>query len=304
MRPSKLNLIRYFLVILSPLVFLYLISTDYMGWNPLLSLWLWGILLILINALILILFIYKRNTIQTGFKKLLLYSIAVIIIAYIVIGYGFTHSYFYEDIDYLLDVIIFFLIFSVLLCYVCYLEKIEIILFWLIPAVLSGFILNRFGISAGEFILVLAFLLSSVGNIILIFKSFAQLKETKSRRRIFIFFFTSLAILHVLLLIKFGGARPAFNSVMDITGVIIFLISCLILFVTLPFSDFLTWSDRQKANFRNLVVMPLLLFLIIFSLKFLLPDSTYRKIFYKEYSEKGAIYFDMKDYKVDFNGTK
>jgi len=50
--------------------------------------------------------------------------------------------------------------------------------------------------------------------------------------------------------------------------------------------------------------MPLLLFLIIFSLKFLLPDSTYRKIFYKEYSEKGAIYFDMKDYKVDFNGTK
>jgi hypothetical protein len=44
----------------------------------------------------------------------------------------------------------------------------------------------------------------------------------------------------------------------------------------------------------------LILFLLIFSLKFLLPGNVYRKIFFKEYSETKKIYFEMKDYEVDF----
>jgi hypothetical protein len=35
-------------------------------------------------------------------------------------------------------------------------------------------------------------------------------------------------------------------------------------------------------------------------LKFLLPDTTYRKIFFKEYSEQGKVYFNMKDNEIDF----
>jgi len=64
--------------------------------------------------------------------------------------------------------------------------------------------------------------------------------------------------------------------------------------------DFIEWSKPQRQAFKRLIILPLILFLLIFSLKFLLPGNVYRKIFFKEYSETKKIYFEMKDYEVDF----
>jgi H+/Cl- antiporter ClcA len=107
-------------------------------------------------------------------------------------------------------------------------------------------------------------------------------------------------VVNALFFLKFTESRPAFISVYDIIGVVGFLLTCLALFIILPFSNFIEWSKSQKQSFKRLIIMPLILFLLIFSLKFLLPGNVYRKVFFKEYSEAKKIYFDMKDYEIDF----
>jgi len=68
----------------------------------------------------------------------------------------------------------------------------------------------------------------------------------------------------------------------------------------LPFSNYLEWPESQKKSFKRLIFLPFIFFLILFSLKFLLPENKYRKIFFKEYGGKEIIQFRMEDYKIDF----
>jgi len=180
-------------------------------------------------------------------------------------------------------------------------EKIEFMLLGLIIVIIIGFIINRLGVEEGSFITPFAFLLSSIGFIYLVFKSIPVFKMNKSIGIIFMSFYSINATLNALLLIKFLSVNPALNSVYDTIGVVIFLIACLTLFIILPFSNFVDWSKSLKKSFKRLILTPLILFLFIFSLKFLLPDNTYRKIFFKEYSKKEKIHFEMKDYTIDFS---
>jgi hypothetical protein len=194
------------------------------------------------------------------------------------------------------------LIMSIVISFISYIEKIEIILLGMIPVIIIGFVINRFGISEGEFIIPFAFFLSCVGFIILLLKSVPLYKSDKTKGLIFILFYSLIGCLNALFLIKFLGSRPALNNFYDTIGVVVFLIACLSMFIILPFSNFTEWPKFQKLSFKRLIITPLILFLIIFSLKFLLPDKTYKSIFFKEYSNKEIIHFNMEDYKVDFNG--
>jgi hypothetical protein len=189
------------------------------------------------------------------------------------------------------------LVLSLIIC----LDKIEIILISLIVAILIGFILNRLGLSdIGQVVLMISFGLSSIGFFYLSFISLKTIKANRIKGRIFVIFYCVIGVLNTLLLIKFGSGRPEFSSINDTIGVVVFLLSCLTLFIVLPFSDFIEWSDSQKKSFNRLILLPFILFLIIFSSRFLLPENTYRKIFFKDYNGKEIIHFDMEDFNADF----
>ena len=304
MKPSKLNIIRWILLILS-LFFLFLTifvidkgnlieaSNSFVILVYIFSLFSW----FLCTVSLLALFIVKRKTISKSLRVFLISLAIISFVLYLV----FRLIPGLSDYELLPAMLIFTIIYSIVLAFVCFLEKIEIILLGLIVVIITGFIINRFGLFEGVFLIPFAFFLSSIGFLILFFRSIFQYKMDKTKGIIFILFFLIMAILNALLFIKFLDSNPALNNIYDIIGVVIFLLASLALFIYLPFSNFTDWPKTQKVSFRRLIIAPLILFLFIFSLKFLLPDNIYRNIFFIEYSQKEKPHFNMKDYTIDFS---
>jgi hypothetical protein len=295
MNAPKLNLIRWLLLFLS----LFLISSlpfaiDVEDTGILK--WIMLILWIISTILLIILFIYKRDTIKKGLKWLLITLIPVSIISLVLSGHFIEDTNLNENVS---VIFIYTLILSVLLSFIVYLldayvRKIEAINFGLIALVLAGFILNRFGLILGRVIILFAFGLASIGFCILVYKSIISYRENRKAGGILITLYCALAILNALFFLKFMVFMPVFTNIYDTIGVVVTI------FIVLPFSNFIEWAQSQKKTFVRLIIFPLILFLLIFSLKFLLPDTTYRKIFFKEYSEQGKVYFNMKDNEIDF----
>ncbi len=306
MKTSALAIIRWILLFLSPLLIIILaylieneesmgVTENFLYASIIIVLWFF------ITVALLSVFIYKRTTISRNIKNFLIVFILVSLIVYLVFRI-FASSINVSIGAYIVLGFGYSLVYSIILSFICYLEKIEIILLGLIPVIIIGFIINRFGISEGEFIIPFAFFLSSVGFILLVFRSIPVLKTDKTKGIIFVLFYSVIAILNALFLIKFMAASPALNSFSDPIGVVIFLLACLSLFIILPFSNYTDWPKFQKLSFKRLIITPLILFLFIFSLKFLLPDKIYKNIFFKEYSQKEIIHFNMEDYVIDFSG--
>lgn len=296
MKTLKLNLLRWIFFLLSgPLLFLIGVGIDF--WEPKIIPWVFIILWLINIIILLVLLIYKNSSIGAGLKKTMVTLIPLSFLSYIIFSYVLKSS---RIIDYFSGGSAFILIYSAILCLICYFNKIENILVGLIGLILIGFILNRFGISEGVTIITISFLLSSLGFIYLVFKTIPVYKTNQRTGRILMVFYGVIAVLNALFFLKFTEYRPAFSSAYDIIGVVIFLLACLTLFILLPFSNFIEWTKPQKQGFKRLIIMPLVLFLVIFSLKFLLPENVYRKVFFKEYSETKKVYFDMKDYEIDF----
>jgi len=311
MKPSRLNLYRWILMFLSPVIVTvmgYFIEQDqsitgnsenvmfFMLFMLFAFLWIGS------SGALLGFFIYQRKTISTRIKKLLIVFIPASLLIYLLFRIFDSAVNLSESWYYLVFGIVYSIFASIILAFISYLEKMEIILLGLIPVIIFGFIINRFGIFEGETIIPFAFLLSSAGFIILIFKSIPLLKSERTKGMIFILFFSVIACLNSLFLIKFVSARPALTNLYDTIGVVIFLLACLAMFIILPFSNFTEWTKTQKLTFKRIIITPLIMFLIIFSLKFLLPDKTYRNIFFMEYSQKERFHFNMEDYEVNFSG--
>jgi len=297
----KLNTARWILLFLSPLLtfsMIFIMDKTAPEQSVYLVLAIFLMLFWFSSILsILILFFYKRTTIDGRLKIMLLIFVAVSIALYLLFRIVQSKS---DPI--ILVLLSYFCVYSIILSAISYLEKAEIMLFWLLIVIVIGFIINRLGISEGGFLIPFAFLLSSLGFIYLFFKSINIYKINKKPGMIFLLFYSLIGILDALLLMKFISASPALNNIYDTIGVMIFLLACLVLFGMLPFSDFIDWPEHYKLSFKRLIITPLILFLFIFSLKFLLPDKTYRNIFFTEYSQKEIIHFGMKDYKIDFSG--
>ena len=297
MKTSKLNLLRWTFFLLSgPLLLLIGVGID--DSKSKILPWIFFILWIINIIILLVLLIYKNSSIGAGFKKTLITLIPLSLLAYLLFSYVLKSS---NIIDYFVGGSAFILVYSTILSLICYYNIIESILVGLIALILIGFILNRFGFSEGVTIITISFLLSSLGFIFLVFKTIPVYKANRPTGRILMVFYSVIAVLNALFFLKFTEYRPQFSSAYDIIGVVIFLLACLTLFIILPFSNFIEWAKPQKQGFKRLIIMPLVFFLIIFSLKFLLPGNVYRKVFFKEYSETKKIYFDMKDYEIDFS---
>ncbi|OFY63524.1 MAG: hypothetical protein A2Y71_12250 [Bacteroidetes bacterium RBG_13_42_15] len=309
MKLSKLTTFRWILLFLSPLLLTLMMSfidqEDLTAGdsNNFFYFMIAMIFWIVCTGAIVGLFIYQRTTISRGIKIFLITFIPASLIVYVFFRiFPSTIGDLINNSVFIVIGFIYTIIYCVILLFICYLEKIEIILLGLIPVIITGFIINRFGISEGGFIIPFAFFLSWTGFVILVFKSVPVYKSDKTKGIIFILFYSVIGCLNALFLIKFLAARPALNNLYDTIGVVIFLLACLALFIILPFSNFTDWAKTHKLSFKRLIINPLILFLIIFSLKFLLPDKIYRSIFFKEFSQKERVHFNMEDYEVDFSG--
>lgn len=307
MKKSRLNLYRWILMFLSPalvIIMVYFIEQDeYMTGNTesakyfflyILFVFLWMIS----TGVLLGIFIYSRKTISAGIRKFLIVFMPASLFIYLFFRIFPSLIVSSESVYYFIFGFIYAIIISIILVFISYLDKLEFILLGLIPVIIFGFIINRFGLVEGEVIIPFAFFLSSVGFIILIFQSVAIFKSERTKGMFFIVFYSVLACLNSLFLIKFVSARPALSSLYDTIGVVIFLMACLAMFIILPFSNFTEWTKTQKLTFKRVIITPLIMFLIIFSLKFLLPDKIYRNIFFMEYSQKERVHFNMEDYVI------
>jgi hypothetical protein len=302
MKVSTLNLLRWLLVLLSPVIFISLaIVIDNASTNEVLNIigtWVLGTLLILSLIIVVVLFIYKRSTIKSSLKRFLVYLVPISFFLVLIFEYTFND---FDSSDYFSGYSQINLTLSLILSIINYIEKIESILIGLILVIIIGFILNTLGFTIeGQLIIFFSFFLSSVGFIYLSIRSLKLLKENRAKGSIFVFYYLIIGVLNVFFLIIFSSDRPDLQSIYDKTGVIIFLLACLTLFIALPFSDFIEWSRQQKASFKRLIILPFMLFLIVFSLRFLLPETTYRKIFSQDSPGTEIVHFGMQDYKVDF----
>jgi hypothetical protein len=170
----------------------------------------------------------------------------------------------------------------------------------LILVILVGLFLNRIGFKgpAGS-ILIFTFMLFTVSLLYIGFRSLVQFRNNRFMSRLLFSLGLVLAFCSISLLIKFAKWEAAHISAMDYLGAIVFLIACIILFAAMPFSNFIEWTKRQKKFFFRLVLTPMVFFLIMFSLKFLLPGDSYQKMFFKGFSEKEKTFFGMDKYTLE-----
>ena len=180
----KLNTARWILLFLSPLLtfsMIFIMDKTAPEQSVYLVLAIFLIFFWFSSILsILILFFYKRTTIDGRLKIMLLIFVAVSIALYLLFRIVQSKS---DPI--ILVLLSYFCVYSIILSAISYLEKAEIMLFWLLIVIVIGFIINRLGISEGGFLIPFAFLLSSLGFIYLFFKSINIYKINKKPGMIF-----------------------------------------------------------------------------------------------------------------------
>ncbi|MCK4344201.1 MAG: hypothetical protein KAX05_02865 [Bacteroidales bacterium] len=297
--PAKLNKLRLLTLIVA---FIFLAVTDiffYTDLFPNLQVGLENTVFVPYLFLITLI-LFKRETVSRNFKKVL---ISLVCISGLVVLY-FNYSKIYNELPYSLywiitDVSKITLISVSILFYFLYLHKTDIFIPGLIMVILVGLFLNRIGLEYEAIILLLfGFGLFSVSLIYVSIRSLRDFLDNKFVGRLFFSIGVILAFCNATFFIKFSMYEAAYISTIDFFGAIFFLIACLLLFAFMPFSNFIEWSKRQKRLFYRLFLIPMIFLLLLFSLKFLLPGTTYQKLFFKGYAEKEKTYFGMDDYKI------
>ena len=183
----------------------------------------------------------------------------------------------------------------------CYLGMFDRIFIGLFSGIVAGLILNRIGIGVAGFFVGLFCFLSFYGFLFHAILHLRKSKEHKQFRRMVALFCFVNSLIFLLLFFKFSSDKPAFTKSLDAIGVVIFLFATIALFISMPFSNFMEWLKSERQTFYKVILLPFLFYLVVFSLTFLLPDSTYRKIFFIEYSKTEKVHFWMEDYESDID---
>jgi len=252
--------------------------------------------------ILVILMLFKRVTVDRKLKRVLFSLLLFVGVSAIVIE--FTDTYLYFNLSrglywIIVDITYATLVCDIILIYIVYFHRVDLIIPGLIAVILIGLILNRLGLEdeAGA-ILILAFILLTISIIYVSFLSFRSFKGNSIVRRLFFFLGLVLAFCSAVFMIKFSMWEAAHTSAIDFLGAIVFLTACLLLFATMPFSNFVEWTNKQKRFFYRLILIPMIFFLVLFSLKFLLPGTSYQRLFFKGYAEKEKVFFGMKKYEL------
>lgn len=298
--PATLNRARWIFLI-API--LWLVCFDAINMSTNFSVWLGGMVIIILLLLVTILALLMMVRKETISNKIILFIIILACISgliYLLTRYAGPlwkidpTLYFFA-----IDVSSIIAISSVILLYIIYFRFVEIIMPLSIFIILAGFLLNRIGAeNEAVVILFLGFGFVSVGFIHSSIRSFRYFEKNSFVRRLLLVLGFILAFCGAVFLVKFASWEGAYTSTLDFVGAIFFLFACLILFAAMPFSNFIEWTKKQKQLLYRVFLIPMIFFLILFSLKFLLPGTSYQKIFFKGYAEKEKVFFGMKKYEL------
>jgi len=300
--PRLLNRIRLWAMIIAFLSTCLMISIGYLtdlkffeGNAP-------GYAILIICVILIALFLFKRETVDKPIKRVLLFLFLVSGIATLIILFADTFIYYKlsPDIYWMLADTSHAILISVsILFYLIYFTRIDLIIPGLIAIIVIGLILNRFGLEdEGIVLLILGFFFLGISIIYAGIRSFRDFKDNLFIRWVFFSLALILAFCITTFLVKFGMWEAAHTSTIDFFGAIFFLVACLLLFAAMPFSNFIDWTRKQKQLFYRLFLMPMIFLLLLFSLKFLLPETSYQKMFFKGYAEMEKVYFGMDKYEL------
>jgi hypothetical protein len=165
-----------------------------------------------------------------------------------------------------------------------------------IPVIIAGIIANRLaGQVLAIWLLGAGFGLSFEAFLLIVIKAFSEGRKNRFYLVLLTVFSLVLGVCYILFLVRFTEYYPAKEDKFDTIIIIIFLILSLGLLISMPFSGFTGWTDKQRKIFNRAVLIPMVFVFLIFSMKFLLPSDTYRKLFFKEFTNE-RVHFDMKDY--------
>lgn len=259
-----------------------------------------GITAFVVYLFLITLILFKRETVSRNFKGFLISLVCVSGLVFLYFEYSDIYNELPRSLYWIInDVSIITSISVSILFYFLYLHKTDIVIPVLVMVILIGLFLNRVGLEDEAIVLIFfGFGLSSISFIYMSFRSLRDFLDNKFAGRLFFSIGLILAFCNATFFIKFALWEAAHISTIDFFGAIFFLITCLLLFTTMPFSNFIEWSKRQKRFFYRLIIIPMVFLLVLFSLKFLLSGTTYQKLFFKGYAEKEKVYFGMDDYKI------
>lgn len=304
MKIEKLHKIRWILIISSILFVGLFITVLNIDTFPEALQIIASIISLIVIILAFIFLLYKRITLQAKLRKFLIILLSVTAVFCLLTEHiSLLNELLKHDLYWVIYVSIFAIfILSSIYCFTSYLHRVENILLCLVFGILIGLVLNRFGINEASFIVGLCLFFTSYGFLFLSITTLKKLKENKYYGRLVSPFYFVIFFIYSILFIKFSSAQPAFTSTLDTVGAIIFILASITLFISMPFTNFTDWAKPQKQVFYKVILLPFLFFLIVFSLTFLLPDTTYRKIFFIEFSKKEKVHFRMDDYEIDIGG--
>ncbi len=305
-KPATLNRFRWIFFI-APILWLSLIYgldflIDYPNWFE-------SILIILLLLLVIILAILMMVRKETIAKKIIRFMIILACVSgliYLLARYVIPLWRIDRELDYVVregSSVIAVSMF--ILLYIIYFRFVEIIMPLSILLILAGLLMNRIGAeNEAVVILFLGFGFVSVGSIQASIRSLRYFEKNSFVRRLLLLLGFILAFCGAVFLVKFSSWEGAHTSTLDFVGAISFLAACLILFGAMPFSNFIEWTKKQKQFFYRVFLTTMVFFLVLFSLKFLLPGTSYQKLFFKGYAQKEKVFFGMKKYELKEPGEK
>lgn len=285
----------------SMFLFIETISPDDLIATMLFGLYIIGIFAVGIASLVFLITIRSRLRSKQKNKFLFLLAVSgllLLILEYLVPLNDYIAFIYYDTI---LFGLVGIFVLSSIYALTCYMHFFDNIFLGLFAGIILGLILNRFGMELAGFIVGFCLFLSFYGLLFLAITHSIKSKENRHFRRLISAFCYVNCFIFLLLFIKFSSEQPAFTKPIDTIGVIIFILASIALFISMPLSNFIEWLKSQREIFYKVVLLPFLFFLIVFSLRFLLSDSTYRKIFFIEFSKTEKVHFGMEEYESEID---
>lgn len=303
-KPARLNRIRSWLLTGFFLYFYVAISLSYISDLRFFTDVGFIYPLLVLSLVLAALFLFKSETVSKTMKRVLLFLL--ILSGSFMLLMTIPNTFLYNNLRgnlyrILTDTSIGTFTSAGILFYLIWFQRTDLSIPGLVAVIVTGLILNR--VIGTEDLAVTLLVFGFFFLIIsMIYAGIRSLRDFKDNLFIgWVFFSLSLVLAFCLtpFLVKFFTWEAAHTTAFDFIGAIFFLVACLLMFAAMPFSNFIEWTGKQKGLFYRMFLIPMTFLLLLFSLKFLLPGTSYQKIFFKGYAEMEKVYFGMEKYEIE-----
>lgn len=161
--------------------------------------------------------------------------------------------------------------------------------FLVLGIIILGHSIRYFQLSGAALILTIGYVFSSLGLFVLAFKGTKSLKNDPYVLQINTFSGWVLALVFLGMFFKLMHYKG--GQMLIITGTVSLLLTIINLAFTLPYADYLKWSEFAKKYFYRAILIPMAFAVLFMSYAFLLPN-------YVKSLKVETDYFWMKDYEL------